>query len=178
MKKLLLCLCLLLSVFIAVPNVIAGEIAVVNLDEIIKNSTAMTKFTKDLEKQKSDMEKKLKLKEDNLANEKNSLQSELTHLSDSLAQEKASAFQKKVFDFQGEIKDNESTLQKKYMDGILEVTNSIRSILVEMKSEKNSKYTYTVVLPKSSAIYNDNGIDVSAEVLARLNKRLKKISIK
>ena len=48
----------------------AGEIAIINVEEIIKNSTAMTKVNKELEAKKSDIEKKLKIDEKKLSDEK------------------------------------------------------------------------------------------------------------
>ena len=45
----------------------------------------------------------------------------------------------------------------------------------EMKNEKDSKYSFDVVLPLSSTIYAESNLDISAEVLSRLNKQLKTV---
>ena len=153
----------------------AGEIAVINLEEVLKNSIAMGKVNKTLEAKKSEMEKKLKLDEKKLTDEKNTLESQIKTMSQEVAQNKVMDFQSKVVDFQKNVKDNENELQKSYMDSVMQVTESIKTIIEEMKAEKDSKYDFEVVLPKAATIYNDKNIDISSEVLSRLNKRLKEV---
>ncbi|HSQ97475.1 MAG TPA: OmpH family outer membrane protein [Rickettsiales bacterium] len=174
MKKILFCLVILTLVFSVVPAR-AQEVAVINLEEVINNSTAMNKVKKKLEAKKADMEKKLKVEEKGLTDEKTALESQIKVLSQDVAQEKVTAFQNKVIAFQDNVKKNENELQKGFMDAYLKVTNSVKDIIVEMKNEKNTKYTFNVVIPKASTLYNDQNIDISAEVLARLNKKLKEI---
>lgn len=165
---------ILTLVFSVVPAR-AQEVAVINLEEVINNSTAMNKVKKKLEAKKADMEKKLKVEEKGLTDEKTALESQIKVLSQDVAQEKVTAFQNKVIAFQDNVKKNENELQKGFMDAYLKVTNSVKDIIVEMKNEKNTKYTFNVVIPKASTLYNDQNIDISAEVLARLNKKLKEI---
>lgn len=173
MKKLLLCLGFLGIFFINQVN--ASEIAVINLDEIIKNSTAMTKVNKALESRKADMEKRLKAQEKTLSNEKASLESQIKTLSQDVAQEKVAEFQQKVLNFQKEVRENENSLQKTYMDAIVEITNKIKEIVADMKTEKGSKYKYDVVLPSSAVVFNEKNVDISSEVLFKLNKELKTV---
>lgn len=174
MKKIIFCLVTLMLVFASV-EARASEVAVINLEEIINNSTAMNKVKKKLEARKSDMEKKLKAEEKSLTDEKTALESQIKVMSQDVAEGKITAFQDKVVAFQNNVKKNEDELQKSFMDSYLVVTQNVKDIIEEMKSEKNSKYTFNVVLPKAAALYNDQNVDISAEVLARLNKRLKEI---
>lgn len=175
MKKLLFCLGFLTMVLVNQAN--AGEVAVINLEEIIKNSTAMSKINKELEAKKSDIEKKLKIDEKKLTDEKTSLEAQIKTLSQDVAQQKVMDFQQKVMDFQKNVKENENDLQRTYMNAVVQVTNTVKEIVAEMKNEKNSKYDFQVVLPSASVIYNDKNLDISSEVLSRLNKRLKEIKV-
>ena len=77
--------------------------------------------------------------------------------------------------FQNNVKESENSLQKDFMDAYVEITNNIKDIIVEMKQENKEKYNFNVVLPKASVLYNENNLDISADILARLNKRLKEI---
>ncbi len=175
MKKLLFCLGFLTMVLVNQAN--AGEVAVINLEEIIKNSTAMSKINKELEAKKSDIEKKLKIDEKKLTDEKTSLEAQIKTLSQDVAQQKVMNFQQKVMDFQKNVKENENDLQRTYMNAVVQVTNTVKEIVAEMKNEKNSKYDFQVVLPSASVIYSDKNLDISSEVLSRLNKRLKEIKV-
>ena len=154
---------------------LANEIAVVNLDEIAKSSIAMEKANKTLEKRKIDVEKKLKAEEKKLSEEKESLESSIKTLSKEVAQEKITKFQDKVLEFQKKVKDEETKLQKDYSNVLIEVTNNIKLIIAEMREEKDSKYKFNIAIPASYVLYNVNTIDISAEVLLRLNKKLKEV---
>jgi len=175
MKKFLFCLGLVAVVLVNQAS--AAEVAVINIEEIIKNSTAMSKVNKELEAKKSSIEKKLKIDEKKLSDEKTSLEAQIKTLSQDVAQQKVMDFQQKVVDFQKLVKENENDLQKTYMDAVIQVTNTVKEIVAEMKKEKNSKYKFKVVLPTASVIYNDKDLDISSEVLSRLNRRLKQIKI-
>ena len=174
MKKVLFCLMVLAFTFSSI-NARANEVAVINLEEIIINSTSLNKVQKKLKAKKSDWEKKLKVEEKSLKNEGKALESQLKMLSQEVAREKVSTFQNKMLAFQNKVKESENELQKTYMNAYVEVTNNIKDIIVEMKNEKDSKYAFNLVLPKASTLYNNSDIDISREVLKRLNKRLKEI---
>lgn len=173
MKKIIICLGFLAMVL--VNSARATEIATINLDEVIKNSTAMTKATKSLEVQKGNVEKRLKAEEKKLNDEKMSLENQIKTLSQDVAQEKVMAFQQKVMKFQQDVRESESGLQKSYMDAVVQITEKVKSIVAEMKNEKDGKYKYDVVLPAASVVYSDRSIDISPEVLSRLNKQLKEV---
>ena len=174
MKKILFCLTLILFVSFNI-SANASEIAIINLDEVVNNSTAMIKTKKKLDAKKLEVEKKLKAEEKNLADEKTALESQIKILSQEVAQKKVLEFQEKIIAFQNSLKENENNLQKDFMDAYVEITNNIKDIIVEMKQENKEKYNFNVVLPKASVLYNENNLDISADILARLNKRLKEI---
>ena len=162
----------ILFTFLAFVN--AGEYAVINMDEVIKNSTAMIKASKELEKNKSDVEKKLKIEEDKLTKEKEGLESSVKTLAQDVAQNKVSAFQQKVFDFQQKVKDEEMKLQKSYTNVTIEIINNIKLVIEEMKKE-DKKYNFKIVIPTLSLPYYDKSLDISSDVLSRLNKKLKEV---
>ena len=122
MKKFLFCLGFLMLT----NQVFASDIAIIDLDEIIKNSTAMANVNKTLENEKASIEKKLKIEEQKLTDEKNSLESTIKTLSQDVAQKKAMEFQQKVLAFQQEVRENETNLQKKYIDSVEQITNTIK----------------------------------------------------
>ena len=149
----------------------ATDIAVVNLEEVINNSTAMTKAKKVLEKRKSDVEKKLKSEEESLNKEKQSLESSVKTLAKDVAQEKVVAFQNKVLKFQSKVKDEEVNLQKAYSDVVVEITNNIKDIINDIKGKGDKKFD--VALPTAATLFYNENIDISSDVLSVLNKKLK-----
>ena len=176
MKKVLFCLGLLAIMLINI-NANATEIAIVNFENILSNSTAMSKVNKTLEAKKADIEKKLKADEKKLMDEKSTIEDQIKTLSQNAAQTKVEEFQSKVLDFQKNVRSSENELQKYQMDAVMQITEAIRNIIEEMRTEKNSKYNFDVVLPSASVVYSNKNIDITAEVLARLNKKVKEIKL-
>lgn len=174
MKKILFCLSFF-SILLLAGQSYATEIATIDLDTVLKKSTAMSNVNKELENEKAGIEKKLKAEEEKLSEEKNSLESQVKTLSQEVAQQKVLEFQQKVLAFQQKVKQSEVDLQKKYMDSVVEVTEKIKDIVKEMKNEKDSEYNFDVVLPLASTIYAEPNLDISAEVSSRLNKQLKTV---
>jgi Skp family chaperone for outer membrane proteins len=173
MKKILFSLVLLLSIVSA--N--AADIAVLRMEDIIKNSIAMGKATKEIENRKKEVEKKLKKEEKALEDEKNGLEGQLKVLSQDVAQEKVRKFQEKVVKFQGNVRENEVALQNAYMNVINQITTNIKAVLSEMKNEKGSKYDFDVVLPSGGVVFAESELDLSSEVTSRLNKKYRDVKV-
>jgi Skp family chaperone for outer membrane proteins len=155
----------------------ATEIAVVNVEEIVKNSKVIANVQKTLEDKKNELEKKLKVDEKKLTDEKNELEGQLKILSQDVAQEKVAKFQEKVVSFQTKVKENEVLLQKGYVNAINDITKKIKEIVVEIKNEKDGKYKFDMVVLSNAVVYSDSSFDISSEVLVRLNKKLKKVNV-
>ena len=113
MKKILFCLTLILFVSFNI-SANASEVAIINLDEVVNNSTAMIKTKKKLDAKKLEVEKKLKAEEKKLADEKTALESQIKILSQEVAQKKVLEFQEKIIAFQNSVKENENNLQKEF----------------------------------------------------------------
>jgi Skp family chaperone for outer membrane proteins len=173
MKKILLNL----IVLFVVSSVNATEFATVKVEEIIKNSTAMEKVNKDIEKKKKEIEKDLQKEEKELAEEKSSLEKEVNVLEKDVAEKKIQKFQEKVLKFQTKVRENEQTLQQANIDAVNKILGNIKSVLSEMKNEKDSKYAYDMVLPTSGVVFVEKDLDVSGEVLTRLNKKYKEVKV-
>jgi len=135
----------------------------------------MSNASKVLEGRKADVEKRLKAEEEKLSNEKTALETQIKTLSQDAAQAKIADFQKKVMDFQKDVKDSEADLRSRYVSAVTQVTNVIKTIVTDMKKDKNSKYDFDIVIPTSALIYSEKESDISPEVLAKLNTKLKTI---
>ncbi|MDR0423649.1 MAG: OmpH family outer membrane protein [Rickettsiales bacterium] len=173
-KNFLLSLFVVLSI---VSVVSATEFATLKVEEVIKNSTAMEKVNKEIEKKKKEIEKDLQKEEKDLATEKESLEREINVLDKDVAEKKIQKFQEKVVKFQTKVKDSESNLQQANINAVNKILENIKAILSEMKNEKGSTYVYDIVLPTSTVVFVEKGLDISGEVLTRLNKKYKEVKV-
>ncbi|MDR0572315.1 MAG: OmpH family outer membrane protein, partial [Rickettsiales bacterium] len=99
-KKILLLL--IIGLFVATAS--AKEIAVINLEEIIKGSTSLKKFNEELEKEKNEIQDLIKKKEEELNKKKDDLESNSSILTKEVLQTKALEFQRDVLAFQESVK--------------------------------------------------------------------------
>lgn len=170
MKKVLFIFTFVLFSF----DVLASNIAVVDIEKIAQGSTAFRKLSDELEKEKNSYQDKIKQRELELNTKKEDLESKSSLLSKESLQKQAMEFQNEVIKFQEEIKNKEQELQMRMASGMNILVKEIGSISKELlKEEKYNKYSVVI----SSAVlvsYNEED-DISMEVLKRLNK--KKISL-
>ncbi|GMO60420.1 MAG: hypothetical protein Ta2D_05880 [Rickettsiales bacterium] len=171
MKKILFSVLVILSIVSA--N--ATEIATLKLDEIIKNSASMKKAEDEIKSKKESIEKDLKKQEKKLSDEKDELEGQVKVLDQSVAQEKIQKFQEKIQKFQAEVKDNETMLQNAYIDVVNQITNNVKSVIAEIKKE--GKYKFDVVLPNALVVYADSSLDISGDVITKLNKGYKTVKV-
>jgi Skp family chaperone for outer membrane proteins len=167
----------LFTLFFVLSNANATEIATLKLEDIIKNSTAMVKAGKEIETKKNEIQKRLEKEEKKLTEERTDLEGQVKVLEPSKAQEKVQQFQDKVNKFQIEVRENEQMLQQANIDVVNQIIANIKTILKDMKDEKDSKYKFDVVLPTSGVVYSDVDLDLSGEVISRLNKKYKEVKV-
>jgi Skp family chaperone for outer membrane proteins len=146
------------------------EIAIVNVENITKNSVAFKKLSDSLEKEKASYQEKIKQREIELSAKKDDLESKSSILSKDVLQKRALEFQKEVMTFQEEIKNKEGELQSKLNYGLTKLNNEINLILKEMlKEERYQKYS--AVASSAVFLYYKEENDITLETLKLLNKK-------
>lgn len=165
MKKILLFTFLLFSF-----NTFAGEIAVVDMEKIIQNSSAFKQLSDSLEKEKNSYQEKIKQKEVELNNKKDELESKSALLSKETLQKQAFEFQNEVLKFQGEIKEKEDELRENLSKGMNTLAKEVADIVNSMLKEDKYK-KYSMVINSGVLLHHKDEDDISMEVLKRLNKK-------
>ena len=158
--------------FLLINEVKAGEIAVVNVQEILNNSLIFIDATKVLNKEKEEYQKKFSEKELNLSKEKDSISARASILSQAEVQKEIEVWQKKVFDFQEEVKDTEAKLQQRMANILSKVSDEVKLIITNMLKENNFS-KYNKVINSEALLYFDENDNITKDVLLRLNKKFK-----
>lgn len=166
MKKYLsICCALLFS-----TTLMANEIAIINMENIVKESVAFKRLNDSLEKEKNTYQEKIKQKEIELNAKRDDLQSKASLLSQETLQQKSLEFQKEILTFQEEVKNKESELQSKLVDGLNILNNEVKIIVEELIKEKEFS-KYNAVANSAMFIHYNTKDDLTLEVLKRLNKK-------
>ena len=171
MKKNFLTILIISLMLLGFNEIKAVEIAVVNIEEIAKNSLAINKLNKDLNQKKDNLQKKFRDTEIKLNAKRDDIASKSSILSQEAMQKKAMEFQQEVMEFQEEVKKEETNLQQELMEGLSVVNEQVEKIILEIKKEEQYK-KYNFIINSASLLYFEEKDDISSEVLKRLNKKL------
>lgn len=150
------------------------SIAIVNVQKIMHDAAAAKSASDQLEKKQKSYQDELKKKDDALQKEEQELTKQKNVLSKEAFEEKTRAFRGKVTDIQKEVQSKKALLDNAYARALADIQKAVTDIIADMAKEKG----FTLAIPTSQLLYAENKLDISDEVLSRLNKKLPKLDVK
>lgn len=152
----------------------ADSIAYVNIQEIMHESTAAKSVKEQLESKQKSFQAEMTKKEDSLQKEDQELGKQRSVLA-------PDAFEKKVKDFKARATAAQKDAQSK-RDELYHASSSslgeIQKVVFDIVSKMAKDKGYTVVMPASDLLYADPKLDITKDVLAKLNSQLPKVTVK
>lgn len=164
----------LISVFMFLSNAHAGDIAVLDVDNIVKNSVVMKDIQGKVAKKQSEYQKEIDKKQAALEAEGKKLDSKKSVMSEEAFNKEQVAFDKKIGELKDHLEKRQNILKKASVDAMNKVNDKIRDIIADISKEKKLQ----LVIPASQTLFYGNEIDISAEVLKRLNAKITKVEVK
>lgn len=172
MKKLLFTL--VAGLILATPAFADTTVGVVNVAKILHDSKAATSIRAQVQAKQKDFQAQL----DNKGKELQAEQQALVKQKDAIDKE---AFNKKVQEFrqkeasaQKAVQEKSVQLDKSVNDALGEVQKVINDIVKDVASEKKM----TLVVSAGVVLYGDNSLDITDEVLKRLDSKLTTVTVK
>ncbi|MFO0389767.1 MAG: OmpH family outer membrane protein [Alphaproteobacteria bacterium] len=159
------------------PATLAAEgqnFAVVNIQQIMKDSTAAKSVREQLESKQKTFQAEITKKEEQLKKEDQELAKQRSVLAKEAFEEKARAFRTKATDMQKEVQSKKAMLDNGFERALGDIQKVVSDIIVELAKEKG----FSMAIPTSQILYADPKMDISAEVLEKLNKKLPKVDVK
>lgn len=149
-------------------------IAVVNIQFVMKDSTAAKSVREQLENKQKTYQAEIEKKQDSIKKEEQELLNKKSVLAKDAFEEKARVFKSKVAGLQ---KDAQS--KKNLLDSAFERSlNDIQKVVTEIISDISKEKGFVIAVPTSQILFADTKLDISSEVLERLNKKLPKLDVK
>jgi len=149
-------------------------VAVVDVKRIIDESKAAKAAQKEVTalkdkyiKQIQDQDKKLKDRQKELVDQQKALSKEAFD-------KKVNEFKEKVITERKGVVQKQKILEAAFMKSLELIRDETIKVVGEIAKEKG----IDMVIPTSQLLYNKQGIDISDEVLKKLNERLTKVDIK
>lgn len=160
--------------FLTTLNAKASTIAILDVEKIVKESTAMKYIERKVSKQQEKYQKLVTKKQNNLEKEQKKVESKKSVLSKEAFTKEITAFENKVEDLKEYVDRRQNSLKKASLDGMSKVNEVIKEIISEISKEKN----IDVIIPANQSLFYKDELDISKEVLERLNGKITKVKIK
>lgn len=150
------------------------RMAVVNITGIMRDASAAQSVRAQLEAKQKAYQAEIAKKEEALQKEDAELTKQRASLTKEQFEAKVKAFRDRATATQKEVASKKATLDNAFEGALAQIQQAVTQIIAEMSREKG----FAVALPTSQILYAVDGLDISAEVLQRLNARLPKVDVK
>ena len=156
-------------------NVAFGaQIGVLDVDKIIQESSAVVDIQKKVDAKKIAYENEINKKQSQLETEQKKLEDKKITLSKEAFEKEVKGFETKVDDLKTYIDRKQNSLKKASIDAMSKVNDKVKTIVSEIAKEKE----LDTIIPASQTLYFKDELDITAEVLSRLNKKITKVDVK
>ncbi len=160
--------------FLTINSASASNIAILDLEKIIKDSKAMRDIQAKVNKKQDEYQKEVSKKQSDLESEQKTIEGKKSVLSKDGFEKEVQKFEKKVDDLKTYVDRKQNSLKKASMESMSKVNEIIKDIIAEIAKDKN----YNVIIPASQTVFFEDGLDISEEVLKKLDKKITKVEVK
>lgn len=148
-------------------------LAVVNIQKIMRDSAAATSARAQLKAKQDQFQAEITKKEAELKKEDEELAKQRSILAPDAFEQKVRAFREKASGVQRDAQMKQGQLTKAFNSALSEMQGTIVTIIGELAKEKG----FAIAMPSTQTLYANPSLDITDEVLKRLNTRLTKITI-
>lgn len=152
----------------------APTVAIVDVEKILSESQAAKSLKSQLDAKKEAFRKEFSEKEKTLKSSETQLVSQKDKLS-------AEDFSKKRKEYEAKVMETRKLFQKRRNaldSGLGKAMQELRKNIVESAADAADAGGYDIVLTRDSVLIAERSLDITADVLKRLNKKVSSISLK
>lgn len=172
MKRLAL-LTVVTSALFAFSAEAANNIATVNIQEIMQKSTAAQSIKEQLDAKQKTFQTEMTKKEEQFNTEAKELEKQRSVLAPEALDKKVKAFKAKESAAQKDVQSKRAELENAFSSSLAEVQKSVFDIVAAMAKEKG----YIAVIPTNQLLWADSSLDITNDVLSKLNSTLPKVTV-
>jgi outer membrane protein len=162
----------------AVPDVKnrmpAPIIAIVDVQRILEESLAAKSVQKQLEQQRAKFQTAIEAEENGLRQSEQDLSKAHDQLSADTYTEREQQLRQRFLTVERHVQSRRKTLDQAFTDSM----NAVRAALLDIVNAVAHERGVNLVLVKQQALWVDKPMDVTDEVLARLNTKLPQVTVK
>ncbi len=168
----------LVAALLAVPAAAQADqkytFGVIDMARVMKETDAAKGIFSALESKRSEYEKQIQKEGDTLAQLEKDIVAKKSKMSEEEFNKARKDFEDKLVKAQKMVQERKQTLDKGMADGI----NQLRKAAAEITADVAKERGYASVLTQEAVVLAEPSLDVTDEVVKRLNAKVKKIDIK
>lgn len=149
------------------------KIAVVNVQNIMRDATAAKSVREQMEAKQKAYQAEIAKKEEALQKEEQELGKQRATLAKDAFEAKVKAFRDKATSAQKDVAGKKASLDAAFEKAIGQIQKTVEGIINDMAKEKG----FAIAVPTSQILYAESSMDISAEVLSRLNQKLPRVDV-
>ncbi len=151
----------------------ADSIAVVDVQNIMDNSKAATSIREQVKKKQTAFQKELDEKEKELQTQDQELAKQRNILSKEAFEKQYKEFREKAVEAQKQIREKKKELDQTFGQALNKIQKKIADIVADISKDKGVEVT----IARSQVIYAGGAIDITDEVLKRLDSDMPKVEM-
>lgn len=154
-------------------NARATQVAVLDVQRILREAKAMKNIRDQVSQLRKSYQEEIEKMQGDLRTANEELRRKRTILSPDAFDEERRKFDQKVAEVQRLVQSRNQQLDRANAEAVIEVQKVYNAIVLELANERS----YGLIFRKSATIVVDPPIEVTPEVLARLDKRLPAVKV-
>ena len=162
-----------ITLFIALGEANAANVAVLDVENVLKNSLVAKDIQSQLSAKLKEFQAEIDQKQTELEAEGKKLDSKKSVLSESAFQNEQDEFEKKINKVKYTIDERQNSLKSAAKKALDQVNEKINIIISDITKEQK----IDLIVPAAQTIFYAESIDISSEVLKRLNKAITKVKV-
>jgi len=154
-------------------SLVRPVIAIVDVQRILEESLAAKSVQKQLETQRSKFQTEIEKEENDLRQSEQELSKSHDQLPTNVYAEREQQLRQRFLSVERHVQARRKVLDQAFTDSM----NTVRSNLSEIVEAVAHQHGANIVIVKQQALWADKSLDVTDEVLGRLNKRLPQVTV-
>lgn len=148
-------------------------VAVVDLQHLLRDSKAGQAIEGQMEQLRQTFADQVSQQESDLRQEEKDLQEQATLLAPDVLAERRRQFEEKVVNLQRDVRTQQQALEQTYAGGV----GQIRQVIIEILSEMVDERGIDLVVPQTAVLVGTRSLDITTEVLSRLDEQLPSVTL-
>lgn len=148
-------------------------VAVVDIQRVLRESAASKSIQGQIEKQRASYQQEITKQENELRSAEQELNRQRTLVSPDAFNERRRQFEQRVGNLQRDVQNRKRELDKSFSTAMRTVENSLREIIEQMVTERR----LTLVLIKTQTVFAAPELELTEEVMKRLNAKLPSVKV-